>query len=75
MKNRISIFEKVKKERALRASTGLSKEEFFAQAEKFKEFYKPQLYEINENFTIGKTIQNPFEALFLMLYYKKTYTC
>lgn len=73
MKNRISIFENVKIDRAFRASTGLSKEEFFALGEKFKEFYKPQLYEINENFTIGKTIQNPLEALFLILYYKKTY--
>jgi hypothetical protein len=73
MEKRISIFENVKTDRAFRASTGLSKEEFFSLGEKFKDFYKPQLYHITENYTIGKTVQNPLEALFLILYYKKNY--
>lgn len=73
MEKRISIFENVKTDRAFRASTGLSKAEFFSLGEKFKDFYKPQLYQITEHYTIGKAIQNPLEALFLILYYKKNY--
>lgn len=73
MEKRISIFDNVKTDRAFRASIGLSQKEFLSLGEKFKDFYKPELYQITESFTIGKTIQNPLEALFLILYYKKNY--
>jgi hypothetical protein len=74
MEKCISVFDNVKTDRAFRASTGLSKQEFFSLCEKFKDFYKPGwLYQITEHYTIGKIIQNPLEALFLILYYKKDY--
>jgi hypothetical protein len=35
--------------------------------------YKPEVYQVTEDFSIGKSIQDLFEGLFLILYYKKNY--
>lgn len=73
MVTRLSIFRNVRNDRQFRASTGLSKEEFLRLGQSFSQLYKPELYQVTEDFSIGKSIQDPFEGLFLILYYKKNY--
>jgi hypothetical protein len=73
MESRNSIFHNVKDDRQFRASTGLSKEEFKKLSERFAQFYKPKVHQVTENYTIERTVQNPSEGLFFILYYKKNY--
>ncbi len=71
METRSSIFNNVKNDRQFRSNTDLLKEEFKKLSERFVQFYKPKVYQVTENYTFERAIQDPSEGLFLVLCYKK----
>jgi hypothetical protein len=71
--NRVSIFSNVRTDREYRASTGLSISEFNNLLVIFSKYYQPKTYQLSETYTMGHAIQDPAEALFFILFFKKTY--
>jgi hypothetical protein len=70
---RNSIFFNVRTDRQFRASTGLSLEEFNHLSVIFSKYYLPKTYFLSDTYSVGHVIQDPSEALFFILYFKKTY--
>ena len=72
--NRISIFLNVRNDRQYRASTGLSILEFNRLLSVFSSYYEPKTYQLSDTYSVGHIIQDPAEALFFILFFKKNYS-
>ena len=70
---RLSFFTNVHSDRDFRATTGLSKDEFYQLKRIFAAYYSPNALEgIPEGFGRETVFQQADEALFFLLYYHKT---
>lgn len=71
--NRLSFFANVRSDRDFRATSGLSKDEFYQLEATFSSYYSPNALEgIPEGFGRETVFQQADEALFFLLYHHKT---